>query len=148
MPQTTNPNHGGSAMLTPAIVAHLTAIAGPDFTYPGVKGSGRPSAKDPRGGSPRRGLRAWLFVAQGGICPECGNALDLETAETAHVVSRGDKLLGFLPGNLMATHAWCNTAQKSRGPIVDPATLARPDVVALDWPVDKVAGFYAFDPLR
>jgi hypothetical protein len=134
---------GKEAMLTKADVARLSALAGDDFDYAAVRGSDRPSTSY-NGGNPRMGLRTYLHAQQGGICVECGKPVALDVAETAHVVSRGPKVKGFMPGNLMALHPACNTAQKDRGPIVDPDTLARPDLVVMSWPVPKASGFYTY----
>lgn len=145
MLQTTETNQKGSAMLTDSFVDHIVAIAGPDFTYPGVKGCDRPSS------AARRGLRAYLHAAQGGLCVHCGFEVALEDAHTAHVVSRGgaERPRGFLPtgGNLMVTHSHCNVIQRDEiGPVVYPRHLARPDLVVMEYPVRAMAGFAAYDP--
>jgi len=88
--------------LTMALSAYLRSVAGPEFTYPGVTGAGRPSNRHPSGGSPRRGLKAWLLAAQGGLCPCCGEGLALAEAEFSHVAARGPKVSGFIPGNVYA----------------------------------------------
>lgn len=134
-------------MLTDALVSSLVSLAGPDFLYTGVRGCGRPSAKGMGKGSPRVGLRAYLWSAQGGLCVHCGEAVALEDAHTAHVVSRGPEVRGFLPGNLMVTHGKCNAEQRDEiGPVVKPEHLARPDLVVTEWPVRTVTGFGAYDP--
>jgi hypothetical protein len=135
-----------SALAKRAAVQVVDAATGEvrtDYLYPLDKGTDRPSTSY-NGGNPRLGLRTYLHAQQGGICVECGRPVALEVAETGHVVSRGSKVKGFMPGNLMVLHSACNTAQKDRGPVVDAGTLARPDLVVMSWPVAKASGFYAY----
>jgi len=120
-------------MLTDTFIATLADMAGDDFTYPGVTGDSRLPTRYGKAGNPRIGLRLWLAVEQGGICPACGDALD-ESAEYFHIVSRGPQVRGFIPGNVIVAHSVCNTRAKDRGPIVWTADLARPDLVPLTWP--------------
>jgi hypothetical protein len=134
-------------MLTDSIVARIEAIAGADFSYAGTSGTGRPSANF-NGGSPRRGLKAYLYAAQGGLCPACGLDLAWEGSELAHMVSRGPGIKGFMPANLAVEHSHCNTMQKDKGPVVRPADLARPDLIVTCWPCEAASGFYVYDPQR
>lgn len=113
-------------MLTETMVDNFVALAGPDFAWDGVKGCSRPPS------TYRKALRFDLIRRQSGICFACGDMLD-ESAEFCHIVSRGEKLRGWLPGNIAVGHAACNTRQKNRGPVVRVADMVRPDVVPMEW---------------
>jgi hypothetical protein len=126
--------------LTAARHAELVLIAGPDYTYPGVRGSSRP------GSDVRTELRADLVERQGNLCPVCGDALRF--AQFNHVVSRGNKVkggLGHMPENLFAGCATCNLDCALRfgevtedgmvkdGGVIPFEHFARPDLIPSEW---------------
>lgn len=124
-------------MLSDKAIERFAALAGPTFAWDGVPGCSRPAA------DVRKALRADLLNRQGGICPQCGNELLSTSAEFCHVVARGPKVKGFLPGNVFAGHASCNASTK---PLYDDegnlihgievltsANLRRMDLVPTEW---------------
>ena len=113
---------------TVADMEGFAALAGEDLSWTMSKGGHRPTGAK----GFRAALREDIAVRQGGICPECGEPLD-ETAEFCHLVARGKGLRGWFPRNIMVGHALCNEAQKIRGAVVHPDTLARPDLVPDEW---------------
>jgi hypothetical protein len=116
--------------------ARFIALAGPGYAWAGVRGCSRPAA------DVRKALRADLAERQGGICPQCGEALG-STYEYCHLVARGPLVKGFLPGNVFAGHAHCNASTKplydDEGTLISgiealrPSDLARPDLVPSEW---------------
>ena len=106
-------------MLTTTRFDTLVALAGPEFTYPGVRGGSRPNGKA------RPALREWLRVAQGDRCAHigCDVPLSVGTVELCHVVSRGPLVLGFLHGNLYAGHKGCNADAAAISPVLGPDVL-------------------------
>lgn len=113
-------------MITASDVDRFTAMAGPDFLWAGVRGSSRPAS------DVRTALREDLKARQGGLCFACGEALGDE-GEFCHIVSRGPKRLGWMPGNIGIGHAVCNERQKLSGEIVPVSDMVRPDVVPTEW---------------
>lgn len=123
-------------MLTPTMVDAFKALAGDDYMWTGVRGCHRPPA------TVRRALRLDLIARQGGICPQCGNALD-DTAEFCHVVSRGPAVKGWIPGCIFAGHVACNASTKpihdndgnvlSGVAVLTVDMFARPDLVPDEW---------------
>jgi hypothetical protein len=88
----------------------------------------------------RRGLRVFLYAAQDGTCPQCGNAIaDMWEAELSHMVSRGtlvktrDKGFGWTASNIALCCKGCNEDQRLAGPVVDPASMARPELIPTRW---------------
>lgn len=91
----------------------------------------------------RHGLKAFLVAEQGGICPQCGDALGA-TVEFCHIVARGPKVKGFVEGNIFAGHAGCNASTKpsydEQGnlqegtEVLTVSDLKRPDLVVMAWP--------------
>ncbi len=125
-------------MLTDEIIAGFVALAGPDYSWAGVRGCSRPAS------DVRRALRADLLARQGNICPVGGETLtDADAIEFNHVVARGNGVRGFIPGNVFAGCAAHNAMTKPQhdhnGRVVSgkavlwTADLARPDVVPLEW---------------
>lgn len=155
--------------LTDTIVSALVALSGGQacgYSWQGVGGTSRPPAYG------RRGLRVLMDYAQQHLCPQCGASLSVcpncstmlpesgqcrdcgvwQNAEFAHVVSRGtnarhsDDGHGWTAGNIMLAHGGCNELQKSRGPVVRVADMARPDMVMVEWPPLRI--MKANDPNR
>lgn len=134
--------------LTHQTITALVALSGgpaTGYAWQGVGGTSRFDA------ARRRGARAFLVAAQGGVCPDCGTEVTEETGEFCHVVSRGlaartsDEGKGWTAGNLFLGHRVCpatdgqargNKAQQARGPVVLPEHLTAPEVVPSpeDWP--------------
>jgi len=134
-------------MLTVETVERFVALSGGEssrYSWQGVGGCARFDANR-KLGSKRQGARLFLFRAQGGTCPDCGEALD-DTAEFCHIVSRGldartsDEGRGWLAGNLFLGHRVCNKAQQARGAVVLPEHLTRPDLIPSpeEWPPTPV----------
>lgn len=121
-------------MLTDTDVATFVALAGPTFSWD-VKGSSRPAS------DVRTALRSDILARQGGICPQCGS--EARNPEFCHIVARGPKVKGFLPGNIFVGCAACNASTKplyddegiliSGVEVLTPAMLARPDLVVFEW---------------
>ena len=143
-------------MLTMETVNALVALSGGEatrYSWQGVGGWWRFDANR-KLGSRRKGATLFLFRAQDGLCPDCGEALTADNpGEFCHIVSRGldartsDEGKGWLPGNLFLGHRVCptreargNKAQQARGPVVLPEHLKRPDLIpaAEDWPPTPV----------
>jgi hypothetical protein len=124
-------------MLTDTDVTRFVTLAGPTFAWSGVPGCSRPAS------DVRKALRADLRERQGGICPQCGDDVAENVAEFCHVVARGPKVKGFIPGNVFAGHSWCNASTKPlyddegtliRGiEVLTPDMFARPDLVPDEW---------------
>lgn len=124
-------------MYTNTDVVMFTRLAGPAFLWDGVRGCSRPAS------DVRKALRSDLWARQGGICPQCGDAVAEADAEFLHLVARGPKVKGFIPGNVMAGHRTCNASTAPewdteghliRGvPVLTPDMLARPDLVPAEW---------------
>lgn len=146
---------------TVELVEAIASMAGLDFTYRGVGGCDRPSHGKAGKPSPRLGLRAWLMMAQGDVCPWCDRDLPVfERVEVCHVVSRGPLRRGFLTevrdengaimsrgGNLFAGHAECNVTQRDEyGDILTPDMFKRPELIATEYPVSTMGQFAQFDP--
>lgn len=133
-----------------------------------VPGCSRPASTKGKGNA-RRGACAWLASAQGGLCTDCGEALDMSVmdqyaegyVETSHIVAGGmeggrlTSAKGWMIGNLMACHRECpsapsqrgNRAQYRRGPVVLPQHLLRPDLVFTGQsPYPSMGRFAAHDP--
>lgn len=115
-------------MYTESDMRGFVALAGDDFSWSSSRGGHRPTGK----GGFRAILRADLAARQGWLCPQCGESLD-ETAEFCHLVARGSGKRGWFPRNIMVGHSVCNEVQKSRGEVVNPADMARPDLVPDEW---------------
>lgn len=112
-------------MLDATFHATLVTLAGPDFTYPGVRGGSRPPA------TWRTGLRNWLVSAQGGICPVCAGPV--RNAQFNHVVSRGPGVKGFIEGNVFAGCATCNlTCAYSYGSVNDDGMVTDGGIIPLE----------------
>lgn len=145
-------------MLTHQTISAFVAMSGGEaarYSWKGVGGCSRFDA-NARLGSRRKGATLFLFRAQQGICPDCGDALTADNpGEFCHIVSRGldartsDEGKGWLPGNLFLGHRVCpqtdgtprgNKAQQARGPVVLPEHLLRPDLIPApeDWPPTPV----------
>jgi hypothetical protein len=125
----------GTSGYTAELCAFLTDMAGPSLDWSGVSGTSRLAP------APRRGLRLFLMASQGGICPECGkDETDAPLSDISHMVTRGPNVLtsdmgrGWVQGNLALQHNACNKAQAARGLIVNPADMARADLVQTSWP--------------
>jgi hypothetical protein len=117
--------------------ARFIALAGPGYEWAGVKGCSRPAS------DVRKALRDDLAARQGGICPQCGDALR-GNYEFCHLVARGPKVKGFVEGNIFAGHPACNASTKplydNEGNLLpggiealEPSDLARPDLVPTEW---------------
>lgn len=113
-------------MFTIDTISAMVALAGEDFSWDGALPGHRPSAKV------RPLLRDWLIAFQGGVCVFCEQHDD--AMEFCHIVSRGPGKRGFLPGCVVAGCAPCNARQKKEGPVVAFEDIARPDLIAMDWP--------------
>ena len=136
-------------MLTAQTVSRFVALSGGEasrYSWQGVPGCSRFDANS-RLGSRRKGATLFLFRAQQGLCPDCGDALTADApGEFCHIVSRGldattsDEGKGWMPGNLFLGHRVCNKRQQARGPVVLPEHLTRPDLVPSpeDWPPTPV----------
>lgn len=101
--------------LTYNLLVTLVTLAG-DLTSDAAwsltpRNSDRPSGGKRKGGLVRVGMLLWLHAAQGGICPTCGHALDVQYADLAHVVGSGPKRRGYVAGNIYAAHPSCNVGQ-------------------------------------
>lgn len=131
--------HGKVIMITEQTIEGFITLAGPDFSWAGVRGCGRPPSSYMGRKGIRQALRLDLIARQGGICFACGEVLD-DTAEFCHIVSRGPGIRGWLWGNVAIGHAVCNEAQKQRGPIVHMSDMARPDVVPTEWTPYRLLG--------
>lgn len=134
-------------MLTDSMVAGFVALAGPDFTWAGVRGCSRPAS------DVRKALRADLANRQGGICPVGGEPLPgwsanasndwLPGVEFNHIVARGPLVKGFIIGNIFAGCASHNAMTKplyndngeliSGVEVITPDMLARPDLIPMEW---------------
>jgi 5-methylcytosine-specific restriction endonuclease McrA len=114
-------------MLTQTMIDNFAALAGEDYAWDNGVAGWKPAH------AVKVALRTWLADFQGGLCVFCEAHLD-ENLELCHIVSRGPAIKGFIPGVVVAGCAPCNAAQKVRGPIVHILDIARPDLVALDWP--------------
>lgn len=129
----------GNVMLTDDMIATFVALAGEGFAWEGVRGCSRPAS------DVRTALRADLWERQGGICAACGKGDNGTPLEFNHIVARGPKVKGFLPGNIFTGHATCNAATKplydERGTLISGVEvltiaggfLVRPDVVPMEW---------------
>lgn len=120
----------------------LVDLAGANFAWQGVGGTSRPAS------ATRRGLRVFLYAAQGTRCADCGEREANPAAlEFCHVVSRGlgaatsDEGKGWTPGNIFLGHRVCpsdpmrgNKAQQMRGPVVWPEHVTRADLIMDWWP--------------
>lgn len=113
-------------MLTQTMINNFAAAAGEDFAWDNGIAGWKPA------GPVKVALREWLVSFQGGVCVFC-EAHD-EALELCHIVSRGPKVKGFVAGNVAAGCTSCNARQKEAGPIVHLVDIARPDLIALDWP--------------
>jgi hypothetical protein len=109
--------------------------------------------KNRRGGGKRmRLMRSRMLLAQGGICPKCGEGIvdgllsygpnaDPEAGVWAHLVPQsyfgaegatGGDRGGYVDGNMSVWHKRCNDSHGERD--TNAADLARPDVVFIaDW---------------
>ena len=111
---------------TAETIARMLDLAGEGYTWEGVRSCGRPTSKA------RAAFRNWLADAQGYVCPQCGDAIGYEydadgsryadvvgalthlsavpteSVNFAHIVPRGPKMRGWLPGNVFVAHARCN----------------------------------------
>lgn len=114
-------------------IAHNTRLAGPGLAWD-VKGTSRPRS------DAMRGLRAYLWCAQAGVCAACGEGVAITEGEVAHIVGNGadtdtDKMRGYTAGNLYFAHMDCNEDDaRVFGSIVPATGFARPDVIALALP--------------
>lgn len=136
---TASPVQKGKAMrgITNVDVQRFKDLAGSDLLYVGVKGSSR------FGNDIRTKRRTDLLERQDGICPVCGESGTERGAwEFNHVVARGPKKLGFMPGNIFAGHSSCNA--KTKPTYVDGVLVAgvevlwvehfaRPDLIPTEW---------------
>lgn len=119
-----------------AAIAHNLTLAGDGLVWD-VKGTSRPR------GDAMRGLRAYLWTAQEGLCAGCGEGVAVSDGEVAHIVGNGldvetDKMRGYAPGNLYFAHQDCNTDDAEVfGHVVPVTGFVRPDLVALDMPGHK-----------
>lgn len=123
--------------ITASDIARFDMLAGPDRMWDEVTGCHRPPS------DVRRALRADIAERQGGVCPVCGNAI--EFGQFNHVVSRGPKVKGFIPGVVFVGCAPCNLRcaylygeVTDDGRVVDGGVipfdgLARPDVIPTEW---------------
>jgi hypothetical protein len=117
-------------------IAHNLTLAGEGLAW-NVKGTSRPRS------DAMRGLRAYLWTAQEGICAACGEGVAVSEGEVAHVVGNGldtdtDKMRGYVAGNLYFAHEDCNMDDADVFGHVVPATgFARPELVALTLPGHK-----------
>lgn len=142
-----------------ALIAFNLGVAGSDLTWMhGEDGKGIHGKRTHcLSAAPRRGLAAFLFAHQNGTCVQHGEACqdDPQNMVLCHLIPRGnrweydpvtgDHVLvgitnrgqgrGWTPGNIFLACRAANQAHKSepRG-IANPANMARPDLIALDWP--------------
>lgn len=136
------------------ILSSLIPQCGPSFDWSHAwSNSDRPSGGLRNGGRVRVGMRNWLWEAQGGICPTCGNALpDPDRCDLAHVIGSGSMRKGFVAGNIYLSMPSCNVEVARTVPnggyvtTLTPGDFARPDLVQTEWPVSTVGGFIRFDP--
>jgi hypothetical protein len=146
------PQTEGWAMLTNAYVKSLVARAVNPHAVSDVErydwAMERGSSRPPVGANGwRHGLKAFLVQHQGGICPQCGNALR-GPVEFCHIVARGPKVKGFVEGNIFAGHPGCNASTKPSydetgalqegREVLYVEDLERPDLVAMEWPCKSV----------
>lgn len=116
-----------------AAIAHNTRLAGPGLAWD-VKGTSRPRS------DAMRGLRAFLWTTQEGMCAACGEGVAISEGEVAHIVGNGadtdtDKMRGYTAGNLYMSHESCNLDDAAVFGAIIPATgFARPDLIALTLP--------------
>lgn len=123
--------------ITASDIDGFVALAGEGFAWEGVRGSSRPAS------DVRRKLRDDLWMRQGKVCPVCGNGDNGDALEFNHVVARGPKVKGFLPGNVFTGHGACNARTKplydERGNLisgVEVLTLdyfTRADLIPTEW---------------
>ena len=121
----------------------MLARAGTSLDWSSDRGGHRPTgARGFRGA-----LRADLAARQGGLCAQCGDALD-GNAVFAHLVARGPAKRGWHAGNIAITHSECNDCRVEDarmcpasspchfhiGPVIQPSDMARADIVAVEWP--------------
>lgn len=105
----------------------LIVAAGPTFSWPTP--SSRPTSDI------RAGLFAWLKDACGNVCAFCGEE---GVTQACHIVSAGgDGRRGYVPGNIAMGCDDCNETDRAAGPIVEYATILRPDLIPTEWPVNS-----------
>ena len=118
-------------------VRGFVALAGTGFSWEGVRGSSRPAS------DVRTALREDLWARQGEVCPVCGEGDNGIALEFNHVVARGPKVKGFLPGNVFAGHSSCNARTKpiydNEGNLISGIEVLcvehfkRADVIPVEW---------------
>jgi hypothetical protein len=121
-------------MLTETLIANMADMAGPEFTWEGVRGSSRPPS------AVKRGLAQYMDAIVQGCCFYCGETegspID-NGLEFCHIVSRGpgksDSGKGWIPGNIGRGHKSCNLIMEARGPVVPLSDIARPDLIPMEW---------------
>lgn len=116
----------------------LIHLAGEDFAW--VK-DGKPVGHEPsrysktRNESARQGYRIILWTRQGGLCASCGEAVDFDSFDIAHLVGNGGskgKAYGHVDFNTFACCTFCNLLDaEDHEAIIPPAALARPDLLGL-----------------
>lgn len=136
------------------------------YAWGGESGDSRPSNRHPAGGSPRKGIVAYLSDAQRGMCPHCAESLTtpvggfLRPVDACHVVGSGPQRRGFVVGNIYAGHSACNLDASRRVSTDTPLTAIHngyrltlsladflaPEVIQTEWPVSSVGGFRVYDP--
>lgn len=125
-------------MYTDSLVDHFVDLAGPSYDWSGATGGGRFSSSRQGVRKFRDIVRAMLHDLQGGVCPMCGGTMNRDNLPTDgefnHGVSQGPGKRGYFPGNVFLGHPACNTrAEREVGPVIRPADMVRPDVVATEW---------------